>query len=118
MHKAKVIFIGEQAIEHEEPILLFFGESVTEGLKEHSVIQSLQDSATLELAVGDAIIFGDQQYKVTHLGEYANKNLQTIGHASFIFSEEILHEKLTSSIYLSPSNVPNVSLGMEITYQG
>ncbi|HIZ53304.1 MAG TPA: PTS glucitol/sorbitol transporter subunit IIA [Candidatus Enterococcus avicola] len=118
MHKAKVIFIGEQAIESQEPIILFFGEGVTDGLREYSVIQKIEDPVSIELVVGDSIIFGEQEYKVAHLGEFANKNLQSIEHASFIFSDENPHEKLTSSVYLTPSVMPKISLGMTITYQG
>lgn len=118
MHKAKVIFIGEQAVEQQEPIILFFGEGVTDGLREYSVIQKMENSASVELAVGDFILFGDQKYTIAHLGEFANKNLQSIEHASFIFSEEEPHDKLTSSVYLVPNKIPKISLGMEITYQG
>lgn len=118
MHKAEVIFIGEQAVEQQEPIILFFGEGVTDGLREYSVIQRMDDSSSIELAIGDRIAFGEQTYTVAHLGEFANKNLQSIAHASFIFSEEEPHEKLTSSVYLTPSVMPKISLGMTITYQG
>lgn len=118
MHKAEVIFIGEQAVEQQEPILLFFGEGVTNGLREYSVIQKIENSASIELAIGDTISFGDQKYKIAHLGEFANKNLQAIAHASFIFSNEDPHDKLTSSVYLTPAVLPKISLGMTITYQG
>ena len=38
MQKAMIIEIGNKAIDPKEPLLLFFGEGVTEGLREYAVI--------------------------------------------------------------------------------
>lgn len=114
--KAKVIHIGAQATDHTEPILLFFGEGATEGLQEHSIIQKIEHPAEVELKVGGQVIFGEEAYQVTYVGKFANKNLQTIEHVSFVFSEEP-QEKMESSVYLIPAKVPTITTGMEIIYQ-
>lgn len=117
MQKAKIVRIGTQAIDHKEPVLLFFGEGVTEGLEEYSVIQKITNPQAIELAVSDKIIFGDETYHVTYVGQFANQNLQTIEHVSFVFSDEP-QEKMASSVYLTPAKVPTIKVGMTVTYQG
>ena len=93
MQEAKIIRIGAKATDHKEPILLFFGEG------------------------GDKILFGDTTYYITYVGPYANQNLQSIEHVSFVFSDEP-KEKMASSVYLTPTKVPTITTGMKITYQG
>lgn len=117
MQKATIIEIGNKAIDHKEPLLLFFGEGVTEGLREYAVIQKLEDPKNLNMAVGDKIVFGEETYQVTYVGQFANRNLQEIEHVSFVFSEEPHEGKLGSSIYLTPAKLPNIVPGMTITYQ-
>lgn len=117
MQEARIIDIGAKAVDHEEPILLFFGEGATEGLQEYSIIQKIDNPKEIELAVGDKIIFGNETYHVTYVGQFANQNLQSIEHISFVFSDEP-QEKMASSVYLTPARVPKITLGMKITYQG
>lgn len=116
IQKAKVTRIGEHAINHTEPILLFFGEGATEGLQEHSIIQKIDKPAEVDLKVGGQVTFGEETYQVTYVGEFANQNLQTIEHVSFVFSEEP-QEQMASSVYLIPAKVPKITTGMIITYQ-
>ncbi|GMA47800.1 PTS glucitol/sorbitol transporter subunit IIA [Tetragenococcus muriaticus] len=115
MQKAKILQIGEQAVDDEENILIFFGENVTEGLRPYSVVQSIDSPEKIELSVGDKVFFGQQEYQVTYVGHLVNQNLQTIQHTSFVFSDQP-QEKLTSSIYLTPARLPDISTGMTITY--
>ncbi len=117
MQEAKIIRIGAKATDHKEPILLFFGEGVTEGLEEYSIVQKISNPLAIELAVGDKILFGDATYYITYVGPYANQNLQSIEHVSFVFSDEP-KEKMASSVYLTPTKVPTITTGMKITYQG
>ncbi|MHC5269646.1 PTS glucitol/sorbitol transporter subunit IIA [Enterococcus sp. LJL98] len=113
---AKVTHIGAQAIDHQEPLLLFFGEGVTDGLREHSIIQKIEQPEAIDVRVGGQIIFGEEVYQITYVGKFVNQNLQTIEHVSFVFSEEP-QEKMEGTIYLTPAKVPTITLGMEIIYQ-
>lgn len=117
MQKATVIEIGNKAIDHTEPLLLFFGEGVTQGLQEYAIIQKIEDPKKVKVAVGDKIAFGEEIYHVTYVGQFANRNLQEIEHVFFVFAEEPHEGKLGSSIYLTPAKLPNISKGMTITYQ-
>lgn len=115
MQQGKILKVGEQAVDKEENILIFFGENITEGLRPYSVVQSIDEPEKIELSVGDKILFGQQEYQVTYVGRLVNQNLQTIQHTSFVFSDEP-QDKLTSSVYLTPAKLPDISAGMTITY--
>ncbi|AYW48030.1 PTS sugar transporter subunit IIA [Tetragenococcus osmophilus] len=115
MQQGRILKVGEQAVDKEENILIFFGENITEGLRPYSVVQSIDEPEKIELSVGDKILFGQQEYQVTYVGRLVNQNLQTIQHTSFVFSDEP-QDKLTSSVYLTPAKLPDISAGMTITY--
>lgn len=116
MRQSKILEIGPHAIDKKENILIFFGEHVTAGLRPYSVIQEMS-SEDVELAVGDKILFGEQEYRITYVGNHANKNLQAIQHISFVFSD-VPTDKLSSTVYLTPTEMPEITEGMLITYKG
>ncbi|AYW45716.1 PTS glucitol/sorbitol transporter subunit IIA [Tetragenococcus koreensis] len=115
MQQGKILKVGDQAVDKNENLLIFFGESVTKGLKPYSIVQDIDEPEKIELTVGDKILFGQQEYQVTYVGRLVNQNLQTIQHTSFVFSDEP-QDKLTSSVYLTPAKIPDISEGMTITY--
>ncbi len=116
MHQGKVVTIGQEAIDENEKILIFFGKGVTDGLRPYSIIQEVEQAKDIELAVGGSILFGTQEYQITYVGHLANQNLQTIQHISFVFSE-VPTDKLSSSVYLTPAKLPEITEGMTITYR-
>ena len=117
MQQGKIVTIGEQAMDPKERMLIFFGEKVTDGLRPHSIIQQLDNPQAIELNVGSTILFGDQEYQVTYVGHLATQNIQTIQHVTFVFSD-VPTEKLSSSVYLTPTKLPTLTEGMKITYKG
>jgi Phosphotransferase system sorbitol-specific component IIA len=117
MQQGTIVTIGEQAMDPKERMLIFFGEKVTDGLRPHSIIQQLDNPQAIELNVGSTILFGDQEYQVTYVGHLATQNIQTIQHVTFVFSD-VPTEKLSSSVYLTPTKLPTLTEGMKITYKG
>ncbi|GMA07252.1 PTS sorbitol transporter subunit IIA [Tetragenococcus halophilus subsp. flandriensis] len=115
MQQGKILSVGDQAVDKNEKMLIFFGENVTKGLAPYSIIQEINEPEKIELTVGDKILFGQQEYQVTYVGHLVNQNLQTIQHSSFVFSDDT-QDKLSSSVYLTPAKVPDISEGMTITY--
>ncbi|GAA3010796.1 PTS glucitol/sorbitol transporter subunit IIA [Tetragenococcus solitarius] len=115
MQQGKILQVGDQAVDKDENILIFFGENVTEGLKPYSIIQAIDEPEKIELTAGNKVYFGEQEYQVTYVGRLVNQNLQTIQHTSFVFSEDA-QNKMSSSVYLTPAKVPDISEGMTITY--
>ena len=116
MKKGTIKEIGPQAIDSQEKMIIFFGEEATDTLREYSVIQTIPDSQALVVTKGDQITFGDQTYQVQYVGTVANQILQTIQHVTFVFDEEPAEDPLSSAIYLTPTVLPNLEVGMQVTY--
>ncbi|MGX7059349.1 PTS glucitol/sorbitol transporter subunit IIA [Vagococcus humatus] len=117
MKQAKIISIGPKAIDSHENILILFGEEVTDTLREFSIIQELDESEKLVLKTGSQIKFNDQTYVVEQVGASANEHLNSIGHISVIFDKSPKEDLLgSSSVYVSPYRLPDLSVGDMITY--
>lgn len=116
MRQGTILAIGPKAIDPKEKVLIFFGQEATEALKEYSIIQEIQDSAKLEIKKGDKISFGDQVYTVDYVGNVANQTLQVMQHVTFLFNEVPTEHPLASAIYLSPTKLPEIQLGMKVSY--
>jgi PTS system glucitol/sorbitol-specific IIA component len=116
MKKGTIKEIGPQAIDSQERMIIFFGEEATDTLREYSVIQTIPDSQALVVKKEDQITFGDQTYQVQYVGTVANQILQTIQHVTFVFDEVPAEEPLSSAIYLTPTVLPNLEVGMQVAY--
>ncbi|MEI5992914.1 PTS glucitol/sorbitol transporter subunit IIA [Candidatus Enterococcus mansonii] len=114
--KAIVTEIGPQALDEKEPIIILFGESATEGLKEYSVIQKFQETQALEMKKGDQLKIDDKEYTITYVGSFANNNLNSIAHVTLIFDEVPKEEAIANGLYLSPSELPKIKVGTTIDY--
>lgn len=62
--------------------LVLFAEGAPDELHDFSVLHT-PDEEFEEVAVGDRLVIGGTRFRVTAVGEVANKNLQAIGHAAF-----------------------------------
>lgn len=118
MITGKITAIGEQAIDANEKLLIFFDESATNGLKPYAIIQDVPKAAEITLQKGDEIRFGDMKYTVNHVGNTALKGLHEIQHASFVFDEVPESDSIVNGVYLSPFEVPQLEVGLTITYPG
>ena len=115
MKKGTIKEIGPQAIDSPERMIIFFGEEATDTLREYSVIQTIPDSQALVVTKGDQITFGDQTYQVQYVGTVVNQILQTIQHVTFVFDEVPAEDQLSSAIYLTPTVLPKLEVGMQVT---
>ena len=80
-------------------------------------IQSFEkDKETVKLQSGDTISFDEQVYTIETVGSLANENLNTIGHITLSFSEVPEDDRIESGIYLSPHELPEVSVGTKRSY--
>lgn len=116
MKKGTIKEIGPQAIDSQERMIIFFGGEATDTLREYSVIQTIPDSQALVVTKGDQITFGDQTYQVQYVGTVVNQILQTIQHVTFVFDEVPAEDQLSSAIYLTPTVLPKLEVGMQVTY--
>ncbi|WP_238526684.1 PTS glucitol/sorbitol transporter subunit IIA [Carnobacterium sp. 17-4] len=109
--------IGENAISKKDPMIILFGEQATEEIRTVAIIQSFEkDKETIKLQAGDTISFDEKVYTIETVGSLANENLNTIGHITLSFSEVPGDDRIESGIYLSPHELPEVSVGTKITY--
>lgn len=117
MISAKVTEIGQQAISQKDPMIILFGETATDEIKNVAVIQAFNEDIPKDtLLVGGEIIIGDQTYQIKRVGSLANENLQSIGHVTLIFSDIPEEDALENALYLSPTELPKIDLGTKIKY--
>lgn len=115
---SKIIRIGKDAVSEKEPILVLFGENASTAIEDVSVLQSFNEKpADFRLKNGDEIVIGEQIYTIEHIGKNVNHNLQSLGHITLIFQAFNPERFLETSVYVSPYQLPQLKVGMEIKYQ-
>lgn len=115
----KITAIGESAISQKDPLIILFGEQATEELRKVSVIQSaISSEQPVSLKPEGKILFGDQEYTILYVGTLANENLNSIGHVTLNFAQppEAKENRIENGVYLSPFELPELTIGSEITY--
>ncbi|MEI2802143.1 MAG: PTS glucitol/sorbitol transporter subunit IIA [Trichococcus flocculiformis] len=87
----------------QEPMIILFDDSATEPLQQVSVIHRfIEPQEWFEPADGDRILFDEQEYRISYIGNHVLRNLQSIGHTTMIFKNWD-EERLETSIYLMPA---------------
>ncbi|MBO0474781.1 PTS system, glucitol/sorbitol-specific IIA component [Enterococcus sp. DIV0840] len=114
--KAVVTEIGVRALDEKEPMIILFGESTTEGLKEYSVIQKFQENQSLEVKKGDLLKIDEQEYTIDYVGPFANDNLNSIAHVTLVFTDVPKEDAIVNGLYLTPSAFPTIKVGSTIEY--
>ncbi|MDR0922230.1 MAG: PTS glucitol/sorbitol transporter subunit IIA [Lactobacillales bacterium] len=109
--------IGKYAINSEEPLLVLFGESATDLIRESAIIQKASEGSFVDLEEGDILSFGEQPYEITQIGRLANKQLREIGHTVLIFEAPTEEKDYANGIHLYPYELPQVEVGMEIHFE-
>lgn len=119
MLTTKITAIGESAISQKDPLIILFGEQATEELRKVSVIQStVSNDQLVSLKPAGKIVFGNQEYTILDVGSLANENLNTIGHVTLNFAQppEAKEDRIENGVYLSPFDLPELTVGLEISY--
>ncbi|MEI5989117.1 PTS glucitol/sorbitol transporter subunit IIA [Enterococcus crotali] len=114
--KAIVTEIGARALDEKEPMIILFGESATEGLKEYSVIQKFQEEQPLAMKEGDLLKVDEQEYTIDYVGPFANKNLNSIAHVTLVFDDIPKEDAIVNALYLTPRLLPTIHVGTIIEY--
>jgi len=92
--QAVIKAIGSQAFSGSEQMVILFGETATDTLKEYSVVQRFSEKTTLQLAVGDQI-----------------------AHCTLVFDAFPESDPIMNGIYLEPHKLPQIKVGSIIDYQ-
>lgn len=114
MTVTEITQIGKNAI-NDENILVLFGKTITSDLLDVSIVQEKTGEEPIALKKGGQLIFGDQAYQVIGVGPLVNENLNAIGHATIFFQKEV--GMIPNGIYVTPEKLPDLEVGMKITYQ-
>jgi PTS system glucitol/sorbitol-specific IIA component len=117
-YKTTVTGIGELASEMaEQGLIIVFNQNAPAELADLSILHT---AAQLEQDVrqGDQVLFGDQTFTVTAVGEEANYTLGKMGHCTFCF-DGAQEAELPGQIVLSGSGLPDIKVGdrFEIHFQ-
>ncbi|MBC2260572.1 PTS glucitol/sorbitol transporter subunit IIA [Listeria sp. FSL L7-0091] len=113
---SKIIEIGQlvPAFE-EEKIVILFGPTATNELREISVIHEFQDPPNNTLSKGNKLLIGKQAYIIEEVGTEANKNLEELGHISIYFRSG-QNEVLPGAVVVSPEIFPAITVGDSIQF--
>ena len=100
--QATVTEIGKHAIDDSEKMIILFGETATDTLKQHAVIQSFPEKDQVTLAEGDHLKIGDT----------------SIAHSTLIFADAPTDEDdvIRNGVYLTPHQLPKITIGTTIDY--
>ncbi|MBA5844439.1 PTS glucitol/sorbitol transporter subunit IIA, partial [Escherichia coli] len=99
----------------EEKIVILFGPTATNELREISVIHEFQDVPNNALTKGNTLLIGEQAYTIEEVGSDANKNLEELGHISVYFRSG-QNEVLPGAIVVSPEIFPTITVGDSIQF--
>ncbi|QQV79683.1 PTS glucitol/sorbitol transporter subunit IIA [Enterococcus faecalis] len=117
--QATVTEIGKHAIDDSEKMIILFGETATDTLKQHAVIQSFPEKDQVTLAEGDHLKIGDTNYTITKSGFFLPiVTLQSIAHSTLIFADAPTDEDdvIRNGVYLTPHQLPKITIGTTIDY--
>lgn len=117
MIKSKITAIGSQAVDASQPLLILFGETASERLREVSLIHDFENDpvAGYDIRNGSKVRIGSSEYEVEYAGQLVEPNLTSIGHTVFAF-KEVPETPQENAIYLKPYGMPHVEVGTEIVF--
>lgn len=106
--------IGGEASELiENGIIILFGENAPEELKEYCVLIKERKLNGL-IKNGDMFKINGVLYSVTDVGDYANVNLDSLGHVTLMINNATHEEIVGGCIYLSGEEIPKLKKEIDI----
>ncbi len=118
MIEGKILEVGSQAYDQEEPLLILFGGGVTAGLRPYSVLQEVPEKEKIRLTVGGQLTIGENVYTIEKFGRLAEQNLHDFAHTALLFAPPAAEDNLLNAVYLSPAQLPRIKAGAVIGYPG
>lgn len=90
-------------------IIILFGENAPDTLKDYCYTIEVK-KADDNIVVGQTLVIGDNEYKITAVGDVAQKNLEALGHLTVAFSGED-HAAMPGTIVVEKSVIPTIEKG-------
>ncbi len=108
--------MGEQAQDLiEDGMVVIFKEGAPSELAEISVLHEPEEEFEDEIRPGDRLSLGDNSFRVTSVGDEANKNMKELGHATLKFNGADEAE-LPGDINIEDKPIPELSKGVRIVF--
>jgi glucitol/sorbitol PTS system EIIA component len=117
-YKAVITNIGEMALDFiSDSMLIVFNDNAPGELAEISVLHSIEP-VHQDIKAGDVLIISGNKYKITVVGEEANKTFRSMGHCTFKFTGGAEAE-LPGQIEVEGGGIPDIRVGdtLEIIYE-
>jgi len=118
IYKSTITGIGEMALDFlSDDIVIVFNDNAPAELAEISVLHSIE-TVQQDIRVGDILQISGMEYKVTAVGEEANKTFKAMGHCTFKFTGKAEVE-LPGQIEVEGRDLPDIRVGdtLEIIYR-
>jgi glucitol/sorbitol PTS system EIIA component len=95
-----------------EKMLILFGENAPSELAEYCLLINVKNVEG-DIEVGDTLLLGDHEYKITAVGDAVKKNLSSLGHITLKFDGSGSPE-LPGTLYLEDTEIQEVKTGDQI----
>ncbi|MDE3316625.1 PTS glucitol/sorbitol transporter subunit IIA [Lacticaseibacillus zeae] len=112
-YETKILEVGSDARGFKDiNMAILFGDEAPDALRSSCFI--IQVTKILEpIQTGDVMVFGDQAYTITAVGDEVNTNLGNLGHTAVVFDGSTTPE-LAGSLYLESKPYPQLDVGTVI----
>jgi len=116
-YEMRVVEIGPLVSEFiAAGILVFFKLGAPPELAEFSILHEPSDFFE-DVQTGDEVVVGDQVFRVTAVGEVANKNIRDLGHLIMKANGRTSPE-LPGDVCVESKDLPPIEIGMTIRIAG
>lgn len=95
-----------------EKMLILFGENAPAELAEYCLLINVKNVEG-DIEVGDKLLLGNHEYKITAVGDAVKKNLSSLGHITLKFDGS-KNPELPGTLYLEDIDIHEVKLGDQI----
>lgn len=114
IYKNKIKSIGSavESFEDEEMFILF-GDNAPDTLKDFCYCIDVEP-INEDIKEGETLIIDKNEYKITAVGNVAQKNLVNLGHITIVF-DGADEASLPGSMHVEKKDVPKLSVGSEIS---
>lgn len=116
IYENKVKNIGPEvgAFEGDE-IIILFGDNAPDTLKDYCHIIDIKPTQGT-INVGQTLLLDGESFKITAVGNVAEKNLVDLGHMTIAFNGAT-EAALPGTIYVKGNNIPKLKIGSTIIIQ-
>jgi glucitol/sorbitol PTS system EIIA component len=96
----------------DEKMLILFGENAPAELAEYCLLINVKNVED-DIEVGDTLLLGNHEYKITAVGDAVKKNLSSLGHITLKFDGSE-NPELPGTLYLEDTEIQEVKPGDQI----